>query len=131
MLVTADRLNDHSIEEETTSGLVAATDFTTSSFAGYKAKGSTTVSVIVTYTSLTTITSSSAGNISDKVCATLPVGWRPPFTVVTSFDRSGVADGSVSIGPDGKCTLKTLAPNATIGDGNNLSFMATWVSGNN
>ncbi|CAL9457589.1 hypothetical protein SUDANB15_02551 [Streptomyces sp. enrichment culture] len=129
MRITADRLNDHAIEAQTSSGVTPPADFTTNNFLGYKVGGMTTVSLVMTYSG-STITSSTAGNIGDKVCATLPAGWRPPFTVVTSYDRSGVADGSVSIAPDGTCTLKTLSPNATIGDGNNVSFMATWVSGN-
>ncbi|MGI5443831.1 hypothetical protein ACQEV4_42765 [Streptomyces shenzhenensis] len=129
MLITADRLNDHAIEAQTTSGVVPPADFTTNSFAGYKVSGVTTVGLVMTYQG-ETITSSSSGNIKDTLCATLPVGWRPPFTVVTSFDRSGLADGSVSIAPDGTCLLKTLSPTATLGGGNNVSFMATWVSGN-
>lgn len=128
MRITADRLNDHAVEEQTTSGLVAATDFTVASFDGYKVNGVTTVSVVLTYTGAT-ITANGAGNITDKQAATLPAGWRPPFTAIVVFDRSGVADGSLSITPDGLCTLKTLSPTATINSGNNVSFQLTWVSG--
>jgi len=129
MRITAGRLNDNAIEAQTSSGVVAPSGWTTNSFQGYKKGGVTTVVVVMTYSG-SVITASSAGNITDTLCATLPAGWRPPATVVTSFDRSGVADGSVSIAPDGTCLLKSMSPTATINGGNNVSFMATWVSGN-
>ncbi|WP_193514843.1 hypothetical protein [Streptomyces griseoloalbus] len=121
---------DHTIEAQTSSGVVAPTNWSVGSFQGYKVSGMTTVVLVMTYTGASAITSSTAGNIGDTLCGTLPAGWRPLATLVTSFDRSGVADGSVSIAPDGTCMLKTLSPNATISGGNNVSFMATWVSGN-
>jgi hypothetical protein len=130
MRITADRLMDHTIEVQTTTGLVAATDFSVSTFGGYKVGGMTTVNVVLTYTGASAITANAAGNITDKQCCTLPSGWRPLFTISTSYDRSGVADGALTIASDGACTLKTLSPTATINSGNLITFMATWVSGN-
>ena len=130
MRITSDRLNDNTVDDSTTSGLVPATDFDTNTFQGYKVNGLTTISVVVTYTGLSNITANSSGNITNTACATLPDGWRPPTNLIASLDKGSVATGSLSIAPNGTCTLYTLSPTAAIEDGDNITFMATWVSGN-
>ncbi len=130
MRITADRLNDNTVDDSTTSGLVPATDFDTNTFQGYKVNGMTTISVVVTYTGLSNITANSSGNITNTACATLPDGWRPPTTLIAAFDKGSVATGSLAIASNGTCTLYTMSPTAAIADGDNITFMATWVSGN-
>lgn len=129
MRMTEDRLNDNTADETTTAGLVAATNFTVSSFSGKKVNGVTTVNCAVSY-SASALTATSAGNVTPDVLAcTLPVGWRPPETVTTSFDRSGTADGSITILTNGTCTVKTMSPNAS-GTTGTVTFFAEWISEN-
>lgn len=112
--------------ETTTSGAVASTDFTVTSFAGRKTCGIATVVVTLTYSGAT-ITGSAAGNITDTACVTLPAGYRPAAEIPVTYDKSGTAQGSVSIATSGLCTLKTLDATATIASGNTLTFAATFV----
>lgn len=112
--------------ETTTSGLVAATNFSTSSFSARKTCGVCTILVVMTRSG-TTVTADSAGNISDTLCATLPSGWRPSQVILGNVDKSGTADGSATIDTDGTITLKTLSPTATIASGNNVTITATYV----
>lgn len=127
--MTEDRLNDNTADETTTAGLVAATNFTVSSFEGKKVNGVTTVNCVVTYAS-SAVTSTSAGNVTPDVLAcTLPIGWRPPENVTTSFDRSGTADGSISIQSNGTCTIRTMSPNNAQATGT-VTFFAEWISEN-
>lgn len=129
MRMTEDRLNDNTADETTTAGLTAATNFAVSSFEGKKVNGVTTVNCVVTYTG-SALVATSAGNVTPDVLAcTLPVGWRPPETVTTSFDRSGTADGSISISTSGACTVRTMSPNAT-GTTGTVTFFAEWISEN-
>jgi hypothetical protein len=70
-----------------------------------------------------TITADSAGNIADTLGGTLAAGWRPiDGPVIVAFDKSGVASGTITVGTDGTCTLKTLAPTATIASGATINF---------
>ncbi|WP_328932617.1 MULTISPECIES: hypothetical protein [unclassified Streptomyces] len=114
------------LTETTTSGLVAATNFTTSSFSARKTCGVCTVVVVMTRSG-TTVTADSAGNITDTLAATLPSGWRPSQTVLGLIDKGGAADGSATILNDGTITLKTLSPTATIASGANVTVTATYV----
>jgi hypothetical protein len=114
--------------ETTTSGLTAGGSFTIVSFNARRTCGVVTVMVTVSYTG-STITASASGNITDTLAATLPAGWRPTVaTMQTAYDKGGVAQGSVSIGIDGLCTLKTLDPTATIASTDNVSFSLTFVA---
>ncbi|QKY79509.1 minor tail protein [Streptomyces phage PHTowN] len=131
MRITEDRLNDNTADETTTAGLVPATDFDTPTFNGKKVNGVTTVNVTVLRNGAT-ITATSAGNVTpDVLCCTLPVGWRPPETVTTSFDSSGTRDGSITILSNGTCTIKTMSPNSTMPDNSTVNFFAEWISENN
>lgn len=111
-----------------TSNVTAATGFSVVSFSSRKTAGVMTVSVTVQRTG-STITAGASGNIADTLCATLAAGFRPAGSnvYVTSYDKGGVADGSVSIGFDGLCTLKTLSPTADIASGDNITFNLTFV----
>jgi len=51
----------------------------------------------------------------------------PMDTTVLPYDRSGITFGTVTILSDGTCTLKTLAPTATIPAGASINFSATYV----
>lgn len=130
MRITEDRLNDNTADETTTAGLVAATGFDNPSFLGKKVNGITTVNITVLRDGAT-ITATSAGNVTpDVLCCTLPVGWRPPETVTTSFDSSGTRDGSITILSNGTCTIKTMSPNSTMTDNSSVNFFAEWISEN-
>lgn len=129
MRMTAERLNDNTADETTTSGLVVATGWAASSFVGRKVNGVTTVLVVVSRTGAT-LTASSSGSITNTLAATLPVGWRPQDTLIENYDKAGVADGSVTILSNGTCTVKTLSPTATIASGSAITFFASWISEN-
>lgn len=90
--------------------------------------GVTTVSIVATRTG-GTITADAAGNIADTQVGTLTSGFRPGGGLTTqwTYDKGGVADGSVSIGTDGICTIKTLSPTATINNTDNVSFTAIFI----
>lgn len=129
MRISAARMNDNTAEEETTAGLVMASGWSENNFQGRKLNGVTTVSMSLNRTG-GTLTSSSNGSIPVTLVATLPIGWRPLDTVIENFDKSGVADGSVTILPDGTCTIKSMSPTATIAVNNDITFFAQWISEN-
>ncbi|MGW3925972.1 hypothetical protein ACWEA7_43165, partial [Streptomyces sp. NPDC005093] len=77
----------------------------------------------------TTITSDSAGNITDSTVCTIPTVWAPDVTVVGTYDRGGIADGNVSINTDGTVVLKSLSPTATIpASTGTVQFTVSWVT---
>lgn len=131
MRVTADRLNDHTAEEETTTGATAATGFSISDFQGRKVNGITTITITCTRTSATTIgeTSAGSGNISDTAMATLPSGWRPPELMEAMWD-SGFNDGGATISTAGVITLRTTSGSTGIAQNHNPRVSATWISEN-
>ncbi|MCI3272153.1 hypothetical protein [Streptomyces cylindrosporus] len=122
MRVTADRLNDYTPSAETTSGLVAATNFTVNSFfASRSPGGSVLVHCYLNYTGAG-ITATS-GNISDTTLCTLPSGWFPP-TVINAVWGDGSEDGECTIGTTGAVTLRSAT--ATIPTGRNIRMTASW-----
>lgn len=127
MRMTADRLNDHSLQSSTTAGLVAATNFTVNSFSGRKAEGTTTVNGSVQYTGAGINVTNVGDNIADTAICTLPVGWRPPEAVNTIWS-DGSRDGECSIATSGVVTIRTTLNDITTGA--NLRFYATWLSEN-
>lgn len=130
MKLTADRLNDHTVEETTSSGLTAATNFTVSSFSGRKVNGITTVTILCTRTtSAITEGATNTGNIADTAMCTLPAGWRPPEMIEAMWD-SGFNDGGATIGTDGVVTLRTTSGNTGIAIGHNPRITAVWISEN-
>jgi hypothetical protein len=105
-----------------TSLITAATNFNVGSASG-RIRGQVATMVITLNYTGSTITADSAGNIADTLGGTLAAGWRPiDGPVIVAFDKSGVASGTITVGTDGTCTLKTLAPTATIASGATINF---------
>ena len=98
------------------------------SAAGRKAAGVTTIRVNVERAG-SNIVASASGNIPDTKIGTLAAGWRPVDGVmITNYDMSGIATGSVSIGNDGIVTIKSLSAGNTIGLADTVNFSLTFVS---
>jgi|SRR5882757_98390 len=96
--------------------------------AGRKTAGVTTIRVMVERTG-GNIVASASGNIADTRIGTLAAGYRPiDGTMITNYDMSGVATGSVSIGNDGIMTIKSLSAGNTIGLADTVTFSLTWAS---
>ena len=131
MRITADRLNDHEAEDTTTTGLVAGTDFSVSSFSGKKVGGLTQIVVLCSRTgSALTESSAGSGNLSpEPLMATLPSGWRPPETIPTLFSN-GAADGEAIINTAGEITLRTISGSSGIGTSTTVRLTHTWISEN-
>lgn len=129
MRITADRLNDHSLESSTSSGLTAASGFAVSSFSGRKVNGITTVHVYLTRTGedIPSTTYAVGDNIADTAMATLPTGWRPPETINATVG-DGTTDGEVTVGPTGVITLRSQFNKVV--SGRNFRITAVWISGN-
>lgn len=130
MRLTADVLNDHTADEETTAGFTAATGFDVTDFQGRKVNGITQITVTCSRTgaNITEIATNS-GNISDTTYGTLPVGWRPQELIEAMWD-SGFNDGGATINTSGVITLRTTSGSAGIATGNNPRITATWISEN-
>lgn len=129
MRMTEARMNDHSADEETTSGLAAATGWSINSFSGRKVNGVTTVVVSMNRTG-GAFSASATGDTTNTSVVTLPVGWRPQDAMNTSFDKSGVADGNVTIATSGLVQVTSMSPTATINTNDDVTFFATWISEN-
>lgn len=129
MRVTEDRLNDHAADETASSGVTAATNWAVTSFDGKKVSGITSVSLVMAYSGAT-ITATSAGNITDTLMATLPVGWRPSESVTVTYESNGTRDGSVTISTAGNITLRTMSPTSTLASGSSVTMFASWISQN-
>lgn len=106
MKITADRLNDYSLDDSTTSGLVAATDFTVNNFWANRQGATVILDMYLQYTGAG-ITATD-GNIADTAICTVPSGWRPnsASTINGGWD-DGSESGGFVIGTDGICTLRT------------------------
>lgn len=110
-----------------TSGTSAAAGWSLAAFEGRQFGPVVMVRLTMTRTGAA-ITADAAGNIGDSLVATLPGAWSPVSgTCQGSYDKGGVADGSVSIGTDGKITLKTLSPTASIATSDTVSIAMTFV----
>ena len=72
----------------------------------------------------------STGDTTNTSMCTLPIGWRPPDAMNTSFDKSGVADGNVTIATSGLVQVTSMSPTATCATNEDISFFAVWVSEN-
>jgi len=124
-VLASDSIFDAQVETDTT-GLTPAANFSTSTFTWRRTCNVATIRVTLVYSG-STITADSQGNITDTLCCTLPSGVRPADVAVQAYDRSGIAAGTVTILNDGTCTLKTLAPTATIPSGASINFSGTYV----
>lgn len=128
MRITAGRLNDHSLDDETTSGLVAGSGFEVNSFSGRKVSGVTTVHIYVQYTGNgLTISPNPGGNLGDVTIATLPSGWRPPETI-NAVEGDGSTIGEVTIGTSGIVSLRATV--SSIPANRNMRITAVWISEN-
>lgn len=117
MLVTADRLNDYSLDDETTSGFVIASGWSLNNFWANRQGATVEMNIYVNRTG-GTITATT-GNIGDTTVGTAPAGWRPnsASTLNGAWD-DGTASGGWVIGTDGICTLRTSS--SDIINGRNL-----------
>jgi hypothetical protein len=126
MRMTADRLNDNTLDDSTTSGLVLGTDWSENSFSGRKVNGITTVHIYLQFTG-TTVAVAYNGNLTDRVIATLPSGWRPPEAInVPGGD--GVIVAEATIGTTGLLNLRSVTGDLT--NGRNFRFTGSWISEN-
>lgn len=126
--ITATRLNDHTVESTTTSGLVPASGFTVIGFSGRKVSGVTTVHCYLAYSGGGINASPDpGGNLADTTICTLPSGWRPP-EIINAIMGDGVQDGEVTIATNGVVSLRSAF--SSVEDGRNLRVTAVWISGN-
>lgn len=120
MRVTADRLNDYSLDDETTSGFVIATGWTLNNFWANR-QGATVEWNLYVNRSGADITQTN-GNITDTAVGTSPAGWRPnsASTINGFFDNGGTGFGGFVMGSDGVVTIRNT--HFTITSGTNLRF---------
>lgn len=128
MTITADRLNDHSVDEVSSAGAVASTGWSISSFEGRRVSGVTTVNLLVTRTGADVPQSAAdSGNIvADPPIATLPVGWRPPSTA-NGIYGNGAVDGEFSINTVGVVIIRSISGATGIVSGTNVRVFCTWI----
>jgi hypothetical protein len=126
MRITADRLNDNSLDASTSSGLTAGTDWTVNSFSGRKVNGITTVHIYLMYTG-TTVAVAYNSNLADRTIATLPSGWRPPETI-NALVGDGTTTGECTIGTTGIISLRAM--NGDLANGRNFRITQEWISEN-
>ncbi|MFF7527374.1 hypothetical protein [Streptomyces pseudovenezuelae] len=114
----------------TTSGLIAASGFTTTTFYAYRF-GKVVAIDLYMHRSGTTITATS-GNIGDTQIATLPAGWRPTHTTINGAWDDGTSQGGWVVGTDGICTLRTASSDivgdaTSAGNGRNIRLHITFI----
>jgi hypothetical protein len=140
MRITADLLNDHTADEETTTGATASAGFDVTDFIGRKVNGITTITITCNRTGAdipqgtTTTGAHGTGNMGDTSMATLPVGWRPQELIEAIWD-SGFVDGGATINTSGVITLRTIsgfgnAAGDGLDSGTNPRVTASWISEN-
>jgi hypothetical protein len=125
MRITAARLNDRTLDDSTTSGLVASAGFSVSSFSARKIFGVVTVQVIMSRTGADiTELATNTGNITDTPLATLPAGWCPVESINTVYG-TGTVDGECTITSAGLITLRSISGNASVA---NLATVRVYAS---
>ncbi|MEU3255905.1 hypothetical protein [Streptomyces sp. NPDC006997] len=130
MRATADRMNDHTLEDSTSSGVIAASGWTIVSFSGRKVNGVTTVNLAIQRSGASIPeTSAGSGNIADTDCATLPAGWRPPEFVNAWWGTSS-NDGRAAIDTGGVISVRTTSGSAGIASGDTIRVDGVWISAN-
>lgn len=114
MLITADRLNDYSLDDETTSGFSIASGWTLNNFWANRQGATVEMNIYVNRSGADIVATS--GNIGDSAVGTAPSGWRPnsASTINGTWD-DGTATGGWVIGTDGICSLRTATSNITSG----------------
>lgn len=91
----------------TTSGLSVASGFSLNDFFGFRQGRNVTIDVYLTRTGGNI--ASTNGNIADTVVCTLPAGWRPTHSTITSCFDTGIVHGGFVVGTDGICTIRTAS----------------------
>lgn len=108
---------------ETTTGLSAASGWSTTQFLGRKSGGVTFVLVRMDRTGGTiTVTNQ---NITDTLLCTLPAGWRPPDTIFPVCNLQNSRHGVMEVTAAGACNLVTASSDIILGD--SAKFYASWV----
>lgn len=114
MLMTADRLNDYSLDDETTSGFVTGSGFSLNNFWANRSRSTVEMNIYVNRTGADI--TATTGNITDTVVGTAPSGWRPnSASTINGVWSDGTASGEWVIGTDGVCTLRTASSNIVSG----------------
>ncbi|MEU0808642.1 hypothetical protein [Streptomyces sp. NPDC005970] len=122
MLITAARLLDDT-PTTTTSGIVAATGFTVTTFTGYRVGNTIELNANIQRTGADI--PATTGNINDVQICTMPAGWRPTVGTTDFFWDSGFESGAFVMGTDGICTLRTATDN--INTNANLRLHAVFI----
>lgn len=91
----------------TTSGLAVASGWSLNDFFAFRQGRSVTIDVYVTRTGGNIV--ATGGNIADTVVCTLPSGWRPTHSTITSCFDTGIVHGGWVVGTDGICTIRTAS----------------------
>lgn len=91
----------------TTSGLTVGSGFSLQDFFGFRQGRSVTIDVFLTRTGGNIV--ATGGNIADTVACTLPSGWRPTHSTITSCFDTGIVHGGWVVGTDGICTIRTAS----------------------
>lgn len=129
MLLSADMMNDNSIDEQTSSGLQLEDDFSFLSFIGRKLNGLTSITITLEYVG-SDVTATSAGNIGDVLVGSLPDGWIPPHTVNDFWGKGDTSDGNFTCLASGTITLKTMNNASVLTAGNTVALSFMWISEN-
>lgn len=108
----------------TTSGLVAASGFTTTNFYAYR-DGKTVALDLYMTRSGTTITATTGNITPDVQIATVPSGWRPTHSTINGIWDDGTSSGGFVIGTDGIVTLRTASSDIT--NGRNLRLHIVFI----
>jgi len=113
----------------TTTGLVAATDWSVNSFSGRKSAGVVYVTVDISRSGATFTPANTSGNVTpDLLVATIPTGFRPNQSLYI-MASTGIGHGSLRVNTDGTCELLTWIPDpVTITSGSNLRFTYTYIT---
>lgn len=127
MRITAERLLDNT-PVALTSTPVAATGFSVSNFTARRAAGSTEWSLILTRTGAA-LTASSAGNLADTLCVTLPADCRPVSQAPILWETAGIASGACRVAATGDITLTSLDPTAVLATGATVNLAGTFATG--
>lgn len=91
----------------TTSGLSVASGWSLNDFFGFRQGRSVTIDIYLTRTGGNIV--ATGGNIADTVVCTLPDGWCPTHSTITSCFDTGIVHGGWVVGTDGICTIRTAS----------------------
>jgi hypothetical protein len=123
MRITAGRLNDYSLDDETTSGFSIASGWTLNNFWANRQGATVEMNIYVNRTG-GTITATT-GNITDTLVGTAPAGWRPnSASTLNGIWDDGTSSGGFVIGTDGVTTIRTAS--SDIINGRNLRLHVTF-----